>query len=95
MKEKLIRIEKLMHQISPLPWEFSANIPFDVQVKRPRESQSKYSSTNPHSWDYSDGIYLANCVNEMPNILKYVWELEDKIEKLKEEIDFINQRYKK
>lgn len=79
MKDTMKKIKQLLNKIQPLPWHFQGNTPFDVQVKKPRESLSKHTERNPNSWHYDDGEYLALCVNEMPNLLKYVEDLEKEL----------------
>ena len=86
MKETILKLKEQLNKIHPLPWVFPAKYPFDIQVDKPRHSLSKHTDKNKGSWHYDDGLYLATCVNEMPNILKYVWEFEDKIEKLEKEL---------
>lgn len=70
-------LEKLLSKVE-LPWPFSGNIPFDIQVKRPRNSLSKHSSKNPCSWHYDDGQYLATAVHEVPKLIAYIKFLETK-----------------
>ena len=81
MKDTINKIKQKLTKIHPLPWYFQGNIPFDIEIKKPRESLSKHTEKNPNSWHYDDGEYLALCVNEMPNLLKYIEELEIIIER--------------
>jgi hypothetical protein len=69
--------EERMKKIHPLPWEFSGNIPFDVQVRKPRESLSKHTDTNPCSWHYDDGCYVAMAVNHVPKLIEEIKRLND------------------
>lgn len=71
---KLEYIENLLKKVQ-LPWEGYSNIPFYVEVKKPRPSMSKHDS-RPTYWDYDDGEYLYACVNWMPDILKYIEDLK-------------------
>ena len=79
MKDKIKTIRDVMEKTAPLPWEFDANVPFYVSVKKPRPSQSKHDEKMPTYWDYSDGEYMALCVNLMPELLDYIAELEKKL----------------
>ena len=76
VKFKLEFLESLSGKIAPLPWDFTSNVPFYTRVVKPRPSASKHDA-RPEYWDYYDGEYVAACVNWMPDILKYVRELEE------------------
>ncbi len=75
------------------------NHPFDVELKKPRESLSKHTEVRPTSWHCDDANYLLLCVNEMPKILEYIEKLEVKLERQREEFnkrreqdEFINDK---
>ena len=80
IQESIKNLKELLKKIEPLPWSgSSSNIPFYVDVKKPRESLSKHDSERPTYWNYHDGIYLLTAAHEVPNLLKYIEELEQKI----------------
>ncbi len=82
MKDNIKAIREAMEKIAPLPWQFAANVPFYVEVTKPRASQSKHDHKRPEYWDYNDGVYLAYCVNMMPELLDYIAELEASVAEL-------------
>jgi len=58
-----------------LPWYATSNVPFYVDIKKPRPSLSKHD-VRPTYWEYNDGCYMMSAVNEMPRILKYIRKLQ-------------------
>ena len=75
IKETIKSLEEYLKKVE-LPWTASANVPFYVNMKKPRPSMSKHDSRCPTYWDYYDGCYALMCANEMPKILEYIKELE-------------------
>lgn len=83
IKETIKTIKELRAKVT-LPWLFPGNYPFDIQVKKPRESLSQHTERMPTSWHWDDGAYLVMCVNEMENLIAAYEELEKENEELKQ-----------
>lgn len=76
----ITQIEQSLAKIHPLPWKFYANYPFDIQVRKPRESLSKHTEENPCSWHYEDGLYVALIVNTVPKLVEEIKRLNKLLE---------------
>lgn len=63
------------------PMEFNANVPFYVEVKKPRPSNSKHDDKRPTYWNYDDGLYIAAT---QP---KVILELLDYIDTLEQDFE--------
>lgn len=79
MKSKLNQLKKLLEKVE-LPWSFSANYPFNVVVEKPRASLSEHDE-KPTYWHWDDGVYMAAAVNELPNLIARIEQLESAIAK--------------
>lgn len=80
MKKTVEHIKKLLEKTHPLPWKNSSgNIPFYIDLVKPRSSLSKHDSKRPTYWHYDDAAYVLACIHEMPLLLTYIEELESKI----------------
>lgn len=86
--EAIESLKKALKSIHPLPWEFSANVPFNVDLKKPRASLSKHDDERPTYWHYEDGLYAAIAVNAMPELLSYIEELEAKLNRDHSEVNY-------
>ena len=80
IKDMITHLESLAEKVE-LPWGASANVPFYVDVRKPRPSMSKHDEYRHTYWDYDDGVYLLTCANEMPRVLEYVRQLEEQVRK--------------
>ena len=86
IKETLKRIEGMLANVK-LPFTGTANIPFYVQLEKPRPSMSKHDSKRPDYWDMDDGYYILACANYMPEILAHIKDLEEQLESAIEDVD--------
>lgn len=54
---------KILREIAEKAWKepvtFDSNVPFYVQVKKPRSSMSKHDDKRPEYWHYDDGVFVA------------------------------------
>ena len=74
-EERLKRLEEMSKKVV-LPWIATGNIPFYVDVRKPRPSDSKHDDKVSTYWKMEDGEYMLLCTNWMPEILEYIRKLE-------------------
>jgi len=78
IKALIQKLEELKNKAHPdLLKSCSANIPFYVEIKKPRESLSKHDATRPTYWHCDDGVYLAALVAEVPKLIEEIRRLTD------------------
>ena len=53
-------------------WEFNADIPFYVDMKKPRPSLSEHDDKHPTYWHYDDGSFVAMCLYLTPKLIEYI-----------------------
>ena len=75
-RQKIERLTALLKKVH-LPWTGGANVPFYVEVTKPRPSMSKHDGTRPTYWGYDDGEYLYCAVNDVPALLARITTLEE------------------
>jgi hypothetical protein len=80
MKHDIVKLKEIAKKAWTEKQEYSSNIPFNVIVRKPRASLSKYDSEEPTYWHYDDGVFVAVF---QPSL---VLELLDKIDALEAEI---------
>lgn len=85
MEDRISQLEESFKKVV-LPWVGISNYPFYVDIRKPRASHSKHDSDQPTYWNQDDGEYLLRCVNEMPEILQYIRDLERQLKNLKNQI---------
>ena len=83
----IINLKSLLTKAAPLPWTSGGNIPFYVDLKKPRPSMSKHDHKRPTYWDYNDGAYLLYAVNSVPTLISYIESLEKELSELKKSIN--------
>ncbi len=69
--KRLDAIRQAIEKATPLEkWEFFANYPFYVQVKKPASSLSKHDDTRSDLWRVEDGELLALAVHQIGKLEK-------------------------
>lgn len=76
--ERITELKKLISKVE-LPWSFDANVPFYVDVKRPRDSLSKHNDKCVTLWHYNDGLYLAMAVNSIRPLIEEIERLRKNV----------------
>ena len=78
IQKTIEELETLLAKIHPLPWEWSANYPFYVDVSKPRPSLSKhdYDNRRPTYWHSDDGYYMSAAVHSVPKLIAEIKRLE-------------------
>ena len=71
------QLETLLAKAHPLPWLWHANVPFYVEVRKPRESLSKHNDGHPTYWHYDDGAYAAAAIHAAPKLIAEIKRLRD------------------
>lgn len=79
-KEAVEFLTEKLKTVDPSKWEFNANAPFYVQMRKPNPSLSKSDSVRPDYWNYEDGIYAVAAIKHVPLLLEYIKHLESKVE---------------
>lgn len=74
LKEKIDHLKQLKDKVT-LPFSMSANIPFYVDMRKPRPSLSKHDLKNPTYWHYDDAVYLLACAHLVPELLEELEKL--------------------
>lgn len=76
-------LETLLLKIKPLPWEWNGNIPFYIDVSKPRPSLSKhdYDNKRPTYWHHDDGMYASVAIHAIPQLLAEIKRLNKELKK--------------
>jgi hypothetical protein len=75
-KKLIDQLEKMLAKCPPFPWEFGGNVPFYVDVRKPRPSLSKHDDARPSYWHYDDGLYVSAAIHSVPKLIEEIKRLE-------------------
>jgi hypothetical protein len=75
IKELIKDLELAQAKARPLPWKFSANIPFYIDMTKPGPSLSKHDDDRPSYWHYDDGMYAAMAIHHVPELIEEIKRL--------------------
>lgn len=87
---KIREIQERLNKVLPTWTAFGGNIPFYVDVQKPRPSLSKHDNERPTYWHYDDGAFVAAAPYDMQFLLEILESQEVKIEELQCEIEVLN-----
>jgi hypothetical protein len=77
LQEAIEKFKELMGKVDTSHWEFGANIPFYVDMKKPRPSLSKHDRNSPTYWHYDDGSFVAMAIYLAPKLIEYIEKEKD------------------
>lgn len=74
-KKRLFEIEERLEKMYAGEWTASANLPFNVDVKKPRPSLSKHDDKCPTYWHMDDALFILNARQDVAFLLDLVKQL--------------------
>lgn len=77
LQKAIENFKELMAKVDTRYWEFGANIPFYVDMKKPRPSLSKHDDERPTYWHYDDGSFVAMALYLAPKLIEYIEKEKD------------------
>ena len=57
---------------TPGPWVAYANMPFNVDLQKPRPSLSKHDAVKPTYWHPHDALFVLHARTDIPTLLKII-----------------------
>lgn len=73
--ERLKEIEERVKAMYAGKWVCNGNIPFNVDVVKPRSSLSKHDASRPTYWHMDDALFVLNARQDVLFLLDLVKQL--------------------
>lgn len=73
--KRLLEIEERLAKMYSGEWSCSANLPFNVDVRKPRPSLSKHDHERLTYWHMDDAIFVLNARQDILFLLDLVKQL--------------------